>query len=106
MRRGKETPVLVIGSDVGMAEGELGPPENVEYVKAKNGARELLNRVEPDDLVIASSYVFRRVPITDQLKLVRRMAQVDLAVVAGPNRLSVGRRTTPHRMEGLLGPQQ
>ncbi len=56
--------------------------------------------------MLFGAYVLRRVPITDQLKPVRRMAQVDLAVVAGPNRISVGRRTTPHRMEGLLGTQQ
>ena len=30
----------------------------------------------------------------------------DLVVVAGPKRLSVGRRSSPHRMEGILGPQQ
>jgi hypothetical protein len=106
VRRGKDSPILVIGSDLSHAEDGLGAPENVEYVEARNGAHELLERVEPDDLVIAPSYVLRSVPINEQLRLARRMAQVDLAVVAGPYRLSVGRRTTPHRMEGLLGPQQ
>jgi Kef-type K+ transport system membrane component KefB len=102
----KKTAVLVIGNDFGVAESELGSRENLEYVNAKNGARELLDRVRPDDLVVVPAYVLRSVPVTEQLKLARRMSQIDLVVVAGANRLAVGRRSTSHRMEGLLGPQQ
>jgi Kef-type K+ transport system membrane component KefB len=106
VRRNKNGPVLVIGSDPGVADGALGSPDHVEVVATVNAARELLERVQAEDLVIAPAYVLSKKPVAEQIRLTRRMMQVDLVVVAGPKRLSVGRRSSPHRMEGILGPQQ
>ena len=99
-------PVLVLGTDRGVVEEHLGTLEDVEFAMSKRSSRELLERVRPDDLVVAPAYVFQEMPINDQVRLVRRMAQIDVAIVAGPNRLTVGRGATFHRLDGLLGPHK
>ena len=66
-------------------------------------ARELVDEVSPDDLVIFPAYVLQDISLTDQLRISRSFAQTDVAVVAGPNRLTVAASDAPHRMERLVG---
>lgn len=106
LRGRNHLPLLVFGTDHDMMEEEFGTAENVTIVTTKRGSRELLKAVRPDDLVVAPSYVLQALPAPSQMRLVRRMAQIDIAIVAGSNRLTVAGRTNAHRSERILGPQQ
>ena len=55
------------------------------------------------DAVANPAYVLREVLLTDQLRIARSFVQTDVAIVAGPNRLTVARSDAPHRMERLVG---
>ena len=78
-------------------------PEVIEVKAGPLRARELVDLVSLDDLVIFPAYVLRDVSLTDQLRIARSFAQIDVAIVAGPNRLTVARSDAPHRMERLVG---
>ena len=106
LRGRKGIPLVVFGNDHTLAEEALGGLEDVTYVTAKRGARQLLDAVRPDDLVVAPAYVLQALPAPNQVRLIRRLSQIDIAVVAGPNRLTVAGRSNAHRSERILGPQQ
>ena len=78
--------------------------ENVEFAKTNYRVRDLLGVVNPDDLIVVPAYLLQSASITDQLRLARHLVRTDVAVVAGPNRLTVARNEAPHRMERLIGP--
>ena len=99
-------PIVVFGSDHTVVEGALGTTENVTLVRVERAARDLLAAVRPDDLVVAPAYVLQGLPAPNQVRLIRRLSQIDIAVVAGPNRLAVAGRSNAHRSERILGPQQ
>lgn len=103
VRPSKESPMLVFGPDPTEIEGEIGELENIEFVKRSFRVRDLVSQIRPDDLVVVPGYVLDDVSLTDQLRLARRLVRNDIAIVAGPNRLSISRAGTPHRMERLIG---
>ena len=106
LRSRKGVPLVVFGNDHALAEEALGGMEAVTYVTTKRGARQLLDAVRPDDLVVAPAYVLQALPAPNQVRLIRRLSQIDIAIVAGPNRLTVAGRSNAHRSERILGPQQ
>ena len=78
-------------------------PEDIELKVGPLRSRELVDLVGLDDLVILPAYVLRDVSLTDQLRIARSFVQIDVAIVAGPNRLTVARSDALHRMERLVG---
>ena len=103
LRGSDDTPLLVIApreDDPSIADRA---PEGVQIKVGPMRARELVDLAGPDDLVVLPAYVLRDVSLTDQLRISRSFAQTDVAVVAGPNRLTVARGDAPHRMERLVG---
>lgn len=106
LRGRKPMPLIVFGNDHSMVEEAVGTAKNTTFVTVKRGSRELLEAVRPDDLVVAPAYVLQAIPAPNQVRLVRRLAQIDVAVVAGPNRLTVAGHANAHRSERILGPQQ
>jgi hypothetical protein len=103
LRGPKDLPMLVFAPRIDdSAIADLNP-EDIEMKVGPLHARELVDLVSLDDLVIFPAYVLRDVSLTDQLRIARSFGQTDVAIVAGPNRLTVGRSDVPHRMERLVG---
>jgi len=102
VRRQKDSPVLVIGRKTSDVEEHVGALENVEFINRSLKTREFLGQVRPDDLVVVPAYILRNTSLTDQLRMARRLVKNDVAVVAGPHRLTVAGARTPHRMERLI----
>ena len=103
LRSSKEMPLLVLApreDDPALAERA---PEDVEVKVGPLKTRELIDLASPDDLVVVPAYVLRDISLVDQLRISRSLVQTDVAVVAGPNRLTVARSDAPHRMERLVG---
>ncbi len=106
LRGRKHLPLIVFGTDHSMAEEAIGTAEDVTYVTVKRGSRALFEAIRPDDLVVAPAYVLQALPAPSQVRLIRRLAQIDIAIIAGPHRLTVAGRSNAHRSERILGPQQ
>jgi hypothetical protein len=102
--RTADGPLLFMGDNPEMVADLLGNEEGLEILTAYRADR-LLETLEPDDLIVAPSYVLRDIPIGDQMRLARRLSDVDVAVVAGPNRLTIARPDSPLRIGDILNPQ-
>lgn len=102
-RKDAEHAIRVLGTDPESVLEEVGGFEEAEIVRHGFRARELVGMIGPDDLVVVPAYVLQDVSLTDQLRLSRKLVQADIAVVAGPNRLTIGRVGAPHRIERLIG---
>jgi Kef-type K+ transport system membrane component KefB len=102
--RGKDEPLLLLGSDVESVKDLLGSEEGLEVVVGHR-AELLLSRILEDDLILAPAYVLQETSIAEQLRLARKLVGLDVAVVAGANRLSIARSDSPLRTGAILNPQ-
>lgn len=103
-RRSKEDALLVVAPDPGMVADELAGVEPVELIHGDlRRSSAILSMIEPNDLLILPAYVLNELAMTDRMRFVRSMERIDLAIVAGPNRLAVSRTKPPHRTERLIG---
>jgi len=82
---------------------EVLDPEDIELNVGPLRSRELVDLVSLGDLVVLPAYVLRDVSLTDQLRIARSFGQADVAIVAGPNPLTVAPSDAPDRMERLVG---
>ena len=82
---------------------EVLDPDDIELKIGPLRARELVDLASLDDLVILPAYVLREVSLTDQMRIARSFVRTDIAIVAGPNRLTVARSDASNRMERLVG---
>ena len=98
-----EHALLVIASDEAKVREHLGPRAEYQFIAAKRPGDIMLEQLRPTDLVVAPAYLLPEMALPRRLRLSSALADQNLAIVAGPGRLTVARPSLPHAMEGILG---
>lgn len=104
LRSGSDEPLLVIANDVTLISKYHEMKGEYEFVTASLPGDALVDVLQPSDLVVVPAYLLLEMPFPRRLRLSSRLANQNLAIVAGPGRLSVAPRSLPHAMERILGP--
>lgn len=104
IRRSTPTPLVVVTPDREFVEGKVGEEEDVEMVTAKRDREQIIDTFTPADLVIAPAHVLHDMPPIRNWRLVRRMSDVNLMVIAGPHRLSISRGATRPTVTNVNAP--
>ena len=99
----RQSGLLVIASDEAKVKEHLDPHIEFQFVAADLPGDSLLELLQPTDLVVAPAYLLPQMPFARRLRLAGRLADQNLAIVAGPGRLTVAAGTMPHAMERILG---
>lgn len=100
----KESEMLLLSRRPEDLEEPLEDYEGLELLERDFKLRDLLRVIRPNDLIILPAYVLQSASATSQIRLARRFVRTDVAVVAGPNRLTLSRVDAQRRMERILGP--
>ena len=66
---------------------------------------DVINRVEPTDLMIVPAHIVHDMPPWRLRRLVRRLHDTNLAVVGGPHRLTVSQGVTPRPLSTAITPR-
>jgi hypothetical protein len=104
IRRTRQVPLIVVTSDRELAEGKLGNMENVEIVIRSKPRAEILGLIEPDDLIVAPAYVIHDAAPVSTWKVAKQLSNANLAVIAGPHRLSISKGVTRHNIQSVTHP--
>ncbi len=99
LRRTTPVPLVVFTGNPELLAGRVGDEEFVEVVSDSSQRRSLIDRLERDDLLIAAAYVLHDLPPMSSWRMARSLQDLNVAVVAGPHRLTVSRTPPP----SLLG---
>ncbi len=103
VRGRRDTPLVVIAPDEQTVSEVLGEKAEYEFIRSGAPGVDLLRILQPADLVVAPAYLLPELPLPRRLRLASRLADQNLAIVAGPRRLAVAPRSIPHGMERMLG---
>lgn len=98
-----DSPLVVIANSERMVSESLGEKAEYEFIQADVPGTALLTILRDTDLVIAPAYLLPEMPLPRRLRLASRLADQNLAIVAGPGRLAVAPQSIPHGMERMLG---
>ena len=104
LRSGADEPLWVIANDQSLVARHHEMKGEYEFVTASLPGDALVDLLMPTDLVVVPAYLLLEMPFPRRLRLSNRLADQNLAIVAGPGRLSVAPRSLPHAMERILGP--
>jgi Kef-type K+ transport system membrane component KefB len=99
LRRTNPVPLVVFTGNPELLAGRVGDDEFVEVVSDSSQRRSLIDRLERDDLLITAAYVLHDLPPMSAWRMARSLQDLNVAVVAGPHRLTVSRTPQP----SLLG---
>lgn len=102
---GRDSTLVVISSDREPVAEIMGPKVEFEFIAARLPGDVLVGMLQPTDLVVAPAYLIPEMALPRRLRLSSRLADQNLAIVAGPGRLAIAPRSLPHAMERILGPQ-
>lgn len=100
-----DTPLVVIGPDRSVMQGDIDSRPKPEFVEAADPAETLLEILDPDDLVVAPAYLLPDMAVPRRLRLAAGLSGSNVVVAAGPGRLTVSRGFLTHTMESILGPK-
>lgn len=103
LRKRTDSPLLVIADDESLVAEGLVTRSGYEFIRARTPGQDLLDILQPGDLVVAPAYLLPEMPLPRRFRLSARLADQNLAIVAGPGRLAVAPRSMPHAMERILG---
>ena len=92
-------PLVVFTGNPELLAGRVGDEEFVEIVSDSSQRRSLIDRLERDDLLITTAYVLHDLPPMSAWRMARSLQDLNVAVIAGPHRLTVSRTPPP----SLLG---
>jgi hypothetical protein len=98
-------PIVIIGPDRSLITDAMELRDGYEILEASPPGNELLRIVSDDDLVIAPSFLLPEIPLPRRIRLANRLAEVNLAVVAGPGRLNVTRGFLANATSTIVGPK-
>lgn len=102
--RGKsDVPLVVIAADEGLVAENLKTKGGYQFIASDNPGERMLEILNGTDLVVAPAYLLPEMPLPRRFRLSSRLADQNLAIVAGPGRLAVAPRSLPHAMERILG---
>jgi len=88
LRRARPVPTVVVSPEHDLIAETVGPTDGVELID-EDRDRPLVDIVRPDDLVVAPAYVLQRASVIGRRRIAQAFADVDLAIVAGPHRLTL-----------------
>ncbi|MGI9585917.1 MAG: hypothetical protein ACR2N7_10045, partial [Acidimicrobiia bacterium] len=91
LRRSRVTPLVVVTPDRESAEGKIGDPDQVEFVEDEPDRVAIMERFEPNDLVVVPAHLLHDVRPVIGFRFARQLGDVSVAVVAGPHRLNVSK---------------
>lgn len=94
LRRSVPVPVLLFGPDLDLADGRLGHDDEIERLPAHDLRQVADDVVGPDDLVVVPAHVLHDMTPVVAWRVGRLLPTSNLAVIAGPHRLSVSRGVT------------
>jgi hypothetical protein len=92
-------------SDPEIVEGSIGEMEDVEVIVQSRFRGHILDMIEPDDLVIAPAHVIHDAPASSSRKVAARLSNTNLAVIAGPHRLSISKGMTRYDVQSVTHPR-
>ena len=92
--RTRRVPIVAIGTDREAFDAHFEELEHVEIVVSDKPRRTALQMIQPDDLVIAPAYILHDAPMTGKRQLARVLDNANIAVIAGPRRLSISKGVT------------
>ena len=98
LRRSVPATVLVVGPDVSIAIDRVGDAEGVEFVTDPSRRHAMIERIEPDDLVLVPAHVLHDLAPLAGWRVTRSMGDANVGVVAGPHRLTVSKGVTRQPM--------
>ncbi|MEA2010643.1 MAG: cation:proton antiporter, partial [Actinomycetota bacterium] len=104
IRHTRQVPLIVFTPDRDLVDGKLGNMEDVEIIVRSKPRGEILDMVEADDLVIAPAYVLHNAAAVSTWKAARELSNANLAVIAGPHRLSISKGVTRHNIQSVTHP--
>jgi len=100
---GSRVPVVVLAQDPeGLGDGIRGMGE-VRVTTVRRGSGAVLDETRPSDLILIAAHVARKAGAVSQWRLSRARQGVSVAVVAGPNRLSVSPAVARRGVHGMVG---
>ncbi|MEZ5174886.1 MAG: cation:proton antiporter [Acidimicrobiia bacterium] len=95
LRRAADVPVVVVTRNRPLVEGAVGELDTVQFVVEERERKAITDLLKPDDLVITSAHVIHDLPAVMGWRTMRTLQDLNLAVVAGPHRLSMSRSLSP-----------
>lgn len=101
LRRSYPTPMIVMTGDRELVAGKVGPEEDVEFIIERDERRSMVEAFQSDDLVLVPAHVVHDLPPSKSWRVFRNLDDVNLAVIAGPRRLSVSKAITRHLSESI-----
>ncbi len=102
--RSEEGGAIVFARDTSPFISELTEDQGFDIRTGKLSVESLNNMLEPDDLLVVPAYVLYGASTPDRLRLSRAATGRNVALVAGPRRMIIGKGET-RRMERLVGPR-
>jgi len=100
-----DVPLVVVGPGRGVIQGEIDSRQSPEFLAAADSGGRLLEILQPDDLVVVPVHLLPDMPPARRIRMASGLAGSNIAVVAGPGRLTVSRGFLTHAMESILGPK-
>ncbi|WP_256842590.1 cation:proton antiporter [Ornithinimicrobium cryptoxanthini] len=97
-----DTQLLVVANDEAKVREHLDKTD-YEFRAASRAGDVLLTEIGPTDLVVAPAYLLPEMPLHRRLQLSSRMADQNLALVAGAGRLTLAPQGLPNAMDRMLG---
>lgn len=104
IRRASHVPLIVVTPDRQFVETRIGEMEDVEIIVRSKTRGEVLAMAGPEDLVIAPAHVIHDAPPISTWRVTRNVANTNLAVIAGPFRLSISKGATRHDIQSTTHP--
>jgi len=104
IRSTRNVPLVVITSDRELVEDRVGDLEDVEIIVRSKPRIGLIDIVGPDDLFIAPAYVMHDAAPTSMRRVSKSLANANIAVIAGPHRLSISKGVTRYNVQSVTHP--
>lgn len=102
LRGPKALPVVAITPDPKFIEGKLGAADGVEVVHELDEREAIITKFGADDLVIVPAHVIHDLPPINAWRVARHLQNVNIAVVAGPNRMTLSKGLVNRPVESLV----
>jgi Kef-type K+ transport system membrane component KefB len=95
LRRSEPAPLLAVARDASFAEEHIDEDDTTtEVVTEPSDRRAIIDRITPDDLVVVAAHVLHDLSPTAGWRVTRAITDTNIAVIAGPHRLTVSRGTS------------
>ena len=104
IRRTRHVPLVVYTHDREFVEDKLGDMEDVEIVARSIPRIEVIDIIQPDDLFVGPAYVIHDAAPMSMRKVSKRLSNANVAVIAGPHRLSISKGVTRYNVQSVTHP--